>query len=338
MRWHKHRAPWLILIAAAALARAAGAARDASPQLVYGRRYAMGTVYEIAVYSRSRPCAAEAIQAAFRKIVALDRMMSDYDPDSGLSRLDRGARFRAVLVPTDLFRVIQASLAYSRLSEGKYDITVGPLMEIWRRSMSDGTTPTPPEISHAQACTGYRKVRLVPPDRIELHSGCMRLDLGSIGKGYAVDRAVDVLRLFSVHNALISAGASTLYGMGAPPGKNGWLVRLRDPSGRVSPEITLNDESVSTSEQEKTSLIGLDSFAHIVDPQTGRPVRSDLAVSVAARTATAADGLSTALFLTGPQAGARLVRKLRDTAAIWISPAGEVESVSTGPRIVVNAR
>jgi thiamine biosynthesis lipoprotein len=306
-------------------------------QFLYKKKYAMGTVYEIVAYSGSLKTAARAINAAFSEIEVLDHVMSNYDAASDLSRLDRSAHFRLVRVPPDLFRAIQDSLLYSRLSNGKYDITIAPLVDVWKAAMVTGEEPSRAQINRLRKCVGYQKIQLIPPDSIEFHCSCARIDLGSIGKGYAVDRAVQVLRAYGIRNALIDAGGSTLYGMGAPPGQRGWSVRLRDPSGRAAPEVILHNDSVSTSEQEKTSLIEPAKFGHIIDPTTARPLRSDFAVSVVAAAATASDGLSTTLLLLGPKEGSRIVRRLPRTAAIWISPNGERRVTSTGPRILIHS-
>ena len=340
MRWGKGMSGAGIRLALAALAVLSShvvyAAATSSPQFVYEKRYAMGTVYEIVAYSSSLDRASQAMDAAFRRIADLDRMMSNYDTQSDLSRVGRSAHFRAVHVPPDLYRVIQDSLVYSRLSGGKYDITVAPLVDVWKSAMRNGRIPSPARLKQLRACVGYQKVQLIPPGQIELHSPCMRLDLGSIGKGYAVDRAVQVLRSSGIRDALVNAGGSTLYGMGSPPGRHGWTIRLNDPSGQVSPEVTLRDDSVSTSGQEANSLIFAGEFGHIIDPTTARPMRSAYSVSVIARTATAADGLSTTLFLLGPNAGTQVVQKLPDTAAIWISPKGETRLAASGPKILLH--
>jgi FAD:protein FMN transferase len=343
MRWHSAvlrfgTVVWMLPILCAAVCGLNTGQKAASAnesQFLYRKRYAMGTVYEIVAYSPSLHVASQAIDAAFDEIVKLDHVMSNYDEQSDLSRLDRSAHFRVVQVPPDLFRVIRDSLVYSRLSNGKYDVTVAPLVDVWKAAIATGQAPSLAQITRLRKCVGYQKVQLIPPASIEFHNSCMRIDLGSIGKGYAVDRAVEILRAYGIRNALIDAGGSTFYGMGAPPGKNGWSVRLRDRSGRVAPEVILHNDSVSTSEQEKTSLIQRQTFGHIIDPTTARPLRSDFAVSVVAASATATDGLSTTLFLLGPAEGSRVVRKLTGTAAIWISPTGENRVASSGPRIFI---
>jgi thiamine biosynthesis lipoprotein len=311
-------------------------ALGAAQQFIYKKQYAMGTVYEIAAYDPSPERASKAIEAAFHRIVELDHMMSNFDESSDLSRLNRSAHFHAEPVPADLYRAIQDSLIYSRLSGGKFDISVAPLVDAWKAAQTRGQPLSASVIEKLRRCVGYQQIEMIPPNRIEFHSPCLRIDLGAIGKGYAVDRAAEALRSYGLQSALINAGGSTIYALGAPPGQPGWLVHLRDPSRRLDPTVLLQDDSVSTSEQNRSSLIDPEAFGHIINPFTDRPVNATLAVSVVARTAVATDGLSTTLFLMGPQEGGRLVRRLPDVAALWVSPAGKSNWVSTGPQIMMH--
>jgi thiamine biosynthesis lipoprotein len=162
------------------------------------------------------------------------------------------------------------------------------------------------------------------------------MDLGAIGKGYAVDRAAEILRSHGIRNALVDAGGSTLYGMGAPPEQTGWLVHLRDPSGKIDPQVILRENSVSTSEQTPASVLGQVFTGHIIDPSQGLPLRTAYALSAIAKTGTASDGLSTSLLLVGPDRGKPLIAGFGDTAAIWISPGGKTEVATTGPQILTN--
>jgi thiamine biosynthesis lipoprotein len=182
---------------------------------------------------------------------------------------------------------------------------------------------------------GFQRVELIPPNRIKFHSSSVEVDLGAIGKGYAVDRAAAVLRSCGVRRALINSGGSTFYGMGAPPGQAGWLVHLRDPSRHLSPCVLLQENSVSTSEQTSPSLLGMSSYGHIVDTVAGEPSKTILAASVVAETATASDALSTALLIIGPAKGRDLVTRLQNVAAIWVSPEGFLETSTSGPEILI---
>ena len=304
--------------------------------LYHQKKYIMGTVFEIAVYDDSAPRANEAIEMALQEIVRLDWVMSNYKDKSELSALNRNAHSHAQSVSPDLYRVIEESLLYSRLTGGKFDVTVGPLVDRWKTVASGEPAPSPAEQESLRACVGYEKVELTPPDQIEFHSSCLRIDLGAIGKGYAVDRAAEILRSRGIKNALIDAGGSTLYGMGAPPEQSGWSVHLRDPSKKIDPQVILHENSVSTSEQTPASVLGNDFTGHIIDPSQGMPLRTAYAVSAVAKTGTASDGLSTSLLLVGPDRGKSLIESLRDSAAIWISPEGQTTVVTSGPRILTN--
>ena len=225
-------------------------------------------------------------------------------------------------------------MRFSRLSGGKFDISIAPLVDLWKAAIVGEGAPSPAKQQAARACVGYEKIELTPPDQISFHSSCMRLDLGAIGKGYAVDRAAEVLRSSGIRNALINAGGSTILAMGSPPDQSAWLVHLRDPSHQVDPQVMLKDESVSTSEQTARSLLGDDTAGHIIDPETGTPLRTEFAVSVIAQTGTLSDALSTTSLLLGPAKGKGLVQRMPDVSAIWISRDAQMETVTGGPQIL----
>ena len=163
----------------------------------------------------------------------------------------------------------------------------------------------------------------------------MRIDLGSVGKGYALDKAADVLRSHGISRALLNAGGSSIYAMGAPPGQKGWLVHLRDPSNRIDPQVMLADNSISTSEQTPPSMLSQESAGHIIDPDTGVPLKTPFAVSIVAKTGTASDALSTTLLLVGPERGSQIVKGTDEAAAIWIASDGQLKMASSGPQILL---
>jgi FAD:protein FMN transferase len=309
-----------------------------SQHLVYKKKYIMGTVFEIAAYGESAERASSAIDRAFQEIVRMDDLMSNYKPESALSQLNRSAHFHAEKVPSDLYRVVERGVQLSRLSDGKFDITVAPLVNLWKAAMAGDSMPSPEQQRQAQACVGYEKIEFIPPDEIMFQSSCLQLDLGALGKGYAVDRAAEKLHALGIENAFLNAGGSTIVAMGSPPGQSAWLVRLRDPSHKIDPYVMLKNESVSTSEQTTRSLLGHDSAGHIIDPSTGKPIETQFSVSVIAPTGSLSDGFSTTLLLLGPREGKALVNRTRDVSAIWLSPKAEVETATNGPQILFGGR
>jgi len=335
MHWPKLLAVFLL---AAMAALASAQASDSQTFLVHKKKYVMGTVFEIAAYGESQTRLSDAIDLAFAEIVRLDGVMSDYKTDSALSRLNHSSHSSPETIPRDLYRVIDEALRYSRLSGGKFDVTVGPLVNLWKAAMRSGHAPSSADEEKARDCVGYQKIQLLPPDRIQLHSPCVQIDLGGIGKGYALDRAADVLHTRGISRALLDAGGSTIVAMGAPPGESGWLVHLRDPSNKVDPHVMLSGESVSTSEQTPPSLISPERAGHIVDPDKGVPAETHFAVSAVAANGTASDALSTTLLLLGPERGKDLItRNVTGGAAMWVYPGGQTQMVSNGPQILLGS-
>jgi thiamine biosynthesis lipoprotein len=339
MRWNK---PLAVVLLCASVALAAAEASQAAflhenqQPFVHKKKYVMGTVFDIVAYGESPQQASDAVDQAFREIIRLDEVMSDYKADSALSRLNHSSHSRPQSVPPDLYRVIGEALQYSRLSAGKFDVTVGPLVNLWKAAIRGGPTPSAAEEEKVRACVGYQKVELLPTDRVEFHSPCLQIDLGAIGKGYALDRAADVLRAHGISRALLDAGGSTMVAIGTPPGQRGWLVHLRDPSNKVDPQVILLDSSVSTSEQTPPSLLSRESAGHIIDPDSGVPVKTPFAVSAVADTGSASDALSTTLLLVGPEKGKELVKKVAGVAAIWVSADGQTQLISSGPQILLS--
>jgi len=330
MRCDKRQAATLVsFVLIASLIHSSG-----NPVLVYKKKYVMGTIFEIAAYDQSPEHASDAIEKAFQEIVRLDDLLSNFKPDSALSNLNRSAHFHPEEVPSDLYLAIDQAVQFSKLSDGKFDITIAPLVDLWKAALLGEGVPSQAQQEKVRDCVGYKKIQLMPPNRIGFLSSCLQLDLGAIGKGYAVDRAAQVLRVLGVRDALISAGGSTILAMGSPPGQKGWLVHLRDPSRRVDPKIMLKDESVSTSEQTTRSLLGGYSLGHIIDPDTGMPLKTVFTVSAVSKTASASDALSTTLLLLGPEKGRALIKNMAEVSAIWISDEAQVEAVTGGPEIL----
>ncbi|HJW99866.1 MAG TPA: FAD:protein FMN transferase [Terriglobales bacterium] len=282
----------------------------------------MGTTFSIYLYSSDRESASVQFDAAFDEIERVEEALSNYRPTSELSRINRLASKQRVTTDPEVFRVLQSSIEYSRRTGGAFDITVGPLMRAWGFFRANGRYPTAVELSQARAKIGWSNVELDNTGRtITFRAPGMELDLGGIGKGYAVDQVITVLRQAAVTSALIDAGSSTLYALGAPPGKSGWKVIVPKPGQRSQAvsSVFLRDASLSTSgSYEKFFRLNGRTYCHIMDPRTGQPVQGMLQTTVIAPTATDSDALSTAMFVMGPAAGRRFLPSVPNTSAVWV--------------------
>src|SRR4051794_31195452 len=214
---------------------AASAANPATPgqelQRLEKSADAMGSTYSIALYGTDRVKMEAAMDAAFDEVRRLDDLLSNYKPESEWSEVNRYAAQRPVRVSTELFGLLSACLDYSRQSEGAFDITVGPLMKVWGFYKGSGHLPHRPEVLAALTKVGYRHLQLDSSARtVRFDRSGVELDPGGIGKGYGLDRMVDVLRRNGVARALVAGSGSSIYGIGAPPDEpKGWPVKIKDP-------------------------------------------------------------------------------------------------------------
>jgi FAD:protein FMN transferase len=267
-------------------------------------RLSMACVYAIDAYGPDAALLAAAVTDAFDEVDRIDRLMSHYQPDSPLSRLNRDAAGKSVKVDAELFDFIVDAMRYTRQSDGAFDITVGPLMKAWGFFDGEGHIPSDAELEAARRHVGATHVTLNAASRtIRFDQPGVELDLGGIAKGYAVDRAAELLRARGVRAALISAGGSTIFGIGAPPGADAWEVAIQDPvdARRNARMVRLKNRALSVAgSSEKAFDVDGVRYSHIMDPRTGRPVQGVLSVAVLAPSGTMGDALDDALFVLGP--------------------------------------
>lgn len=265
---------------------------------------AMGSSFSLVLFGPDRPGLESAAAAAFAEAHRLDRLLSNYLADSEWSAMNREAASRPVRVTPELFALLSECFEYSRMSDGAFDITVGPLMKVWGFYKGEGSLPKPKEIKDVLNRVGYSHVQLDPGRRtVRFARHGMDLDPGGIGKGYAVDRMVEVLKQAGVRIALVSASGSSIYGLGAPPdAPQGWPVTIRapqDPSA-VATHVLLKDMSLSTSgSYEKFFWAEGRTYSHIVDPRTGHPAQGTSAVSVVAPRTIDSEAWTKPFFING---------------------------------------
>lgn len=296
------RAVLLLLLACARLA--------AGEFLRYeGSLDAMGTSFGLVLYGRDSNRLRSAADQAFEEVRRLEAMLSNYRKESEWSEINREAAERPVVVSDELFRLLSDCLDYSRKSQGTFDITVGPLMKLWGFYKGSGRLPHRAEIRVVMARVGYWNVILDPHNKtVRFAKKGVEIDPGGIGKGYAVDQMAAILKANGLDSALITAGGSSIYAIGAPPGEKGWTVKIRHPRKHEEAvqEVLLRNESMSTSgSYEKFFRAGRRVYSHIMDPRTGFPAQGTLSVSVIAPRTIDSEAWTKPYFILGREWTAR---------------------------------
>ncbi len=244
------------------------------------------------------------------EVQRLDRMLSNYRSDSELSEVNRNAARQPVKVTPELFDLLEKCKQYSAASEGAFDMSVGPLMKVWGFYKGSGHLPSKEEVGRALKKVGYRHMILDREQHtVRFSEPGVELDPGGIGKGYAVDHMVDVLKENGITSALISAGGSSIYALGTPnKDSKGWEIKVRDPknSRKAIEDLYLKDQSMSTSgSYEKFFEADGKIYSHIMDPRTGFPAAGMLSVSVIAPTTLDSEAWTKPYFILGREWAAR---------------------------------
>lgn len=291
---------WLGWLTAAALLASAPAAVTPA-ELYKDARRIMGTFCEVQVYHADADVAHRALAGALDEMARVDRLLSNYDPASELSRMNQHAATAPFHASPELFDFVERSRGYYTSTNGAFDPTVGPLVRAWGFFTAAPAVPTDAAIADARRRSGFDNVVLDAATRtVRYMVEGVEVDPGGIGKGVAVDRAVAVLRAAGIQAALVSAGGSTLYAIGHPPDRDAWRVALRDPIHPDQPLGTaaLRDNAISTSGvTEKFVMVDARRLSHLFDPRTGAPMEGMCQASVVAPDATASDALTKAAFV-----------------------------------------
>ena len=291
----------------------------------------MGTQFTVTVYARDAAGAEAAAGAALDRVEQLNAVMSDYDRTSELSRLSATAGSgRAVKVSDDLWNVLSRAQQMSRRCDGAFDVTVGPIVQLWRRARRNVELPAQRRLDEAMKATGYQHVRLDPANRtVELLRPDMQLDLGGIAKGYAAQAALDVLKSHGLARALVDGGGDMVMGA-APPDADGWRIGIAPlgPDAGPSRYLLLTDVAVATS-GDAWQYVEIDGvrYSHIVNPKTGLGLTDRSGVTVIVRLrdggGAVADALASAVSVLGPKRGLELVESTPGAAALIVRKAGD---------------
>lgn len=277
-----------------------------SPEPVTLSLNAMATRFEIVLCGAEASRLRAAGEEALREIAFLDRQLSFYSSHSEISRINARAGRESVKVEPRLIELLKLACELSHATSGAFDVTIAPLMKAWGLAGQGGRVPTDDCLGTAMDLVGADLIH-IDEDlcTVSFLRDGVKIDLGAIGKGYAIDRAVEVLRDSGVESALIHGGTSTIYAIGATPDGRPWRVAVREPAGKLGSlhsrrEVDLQDCSLSVSAVHGKSFTadGIE-YGHVVDPRTGHPTKAATLAAVLGPSATATDALSTALLVLG---------------------------------------
>ena len=285
----------------------------------------MGVRVRIILYAPDESTAMRACEAAFNRIAQLEDIMSDYRPSSELMQLCARAGGPPVKVSDDLFFVLQYAQALSKRTNGAFDVTVGPYVQLWRQARKTGRLPSTEALQSARKLVGWWKMRLNSEAKtVQLLVPGMQLDLGGIAKGYILDCALATLKKHGIASALIEAGGDIVVG-DAPPGERGWRIEIANASPDKRMVILANSAISSSGDVEQYVEFNGKRYSHIVDPRTGLGLTTRIAVTVIAPNGITSDSLATALCVLGEEEGMKLIRSIPGVRA-YIRKASEMPS------------
>lgn len=304
-----------------------------------GVRVVMGTLAHVIAVATDSDTAKQCIEAAFTEIEKIDELMSDYRNDSEIGELNREGFKRAVKVSKSTFEVIQRSIEFSKLSGGAFDVTVGPLVDLWRAAQNANILPAYAELEEVCSRVGYDKLILDANETsVRFAADGMRVDLGGIAKGYALDKAIEAMQKAGATGAMVEIGGDVRC-FGAPPRRQEkWLVGLQDPGviknsvsgGDILLVLDLANAAVATSgDYRRFVVIRGKTYSHVLDARTGFSSRGLASVTVISPNSTDADALATVVSIIGAEKGIALIETIPDTEAILITSAPQQKLIQT---------
>ena len=270
----------------------------------------MGLPVRLVLHGVDEPLARHAARAAFERIAALDRIMSDYRPDSELRHLERGAG-RFVVVSADLYSVLRRAIEIAQSTDGAFDPTVAPFVKLWREARRTGRMPGEAALAAARTKVGWQHIRFDDVGTaVRLDRPGMALDLGGIAKGYILQQALQTLRGFGVTRALVESGGDMVVG-DPPPGRTGWTIRTDGADAALASRASnLTNAALATS-GATVQFVEIDGvrYSHVIDPRTGLGVTNPRIARVIAGDGATADALATALTVLEPVAAGAVLRR-----------------------------
>lgn len=290
--------------------------------------YTMGSSLEIRLYTDDKDLFYNITEDSIKRADEINNLFSNYTDDSILAGVNSRAGSMPVEVPPEFSKLTRSAIYYSELTNGAFDITVGNMFELWKGKAEKNQLPEKSEIEAAFKCTGYGNIK-ISQNTISYGSSCLKMDYGAIGKGYVVDEILEIIRSKGIQQAIINFGGN-IYSLGSPADQEYWEIGINNPSehGKTLTTIGLKDYGIATSgDYEKYFEIKGKRYSHIINPVTGMPVKNISSVTVAAKSATEADALSTAFSVMGLEKTKEFIQKRPDIAVMFVEKKGDESEI-----------
>lgn len=260
-------------------------------------RPAMGTLLDVTLYAETERAAEDALEISFALAADLETIFTSYDPASPLNRLNAEAGLGPVSVPGALSAILQDARALGGETRGAFDVTVGPLIGLWRDAERDDRIPSDAVVDAVRRKVDVAALAIDGQGRVDLPRGSA-VNLGGLAKGWALDRIEERLRARGVEHALLSFGGSSVLALGTAPGEGAWNVLIRSEAGTVIGVVSLRDRHLSVSESlGQSSTIGDRRFGHVIDPRSGWPIEAERLAAAVSTQGARAEAWSTALLI-----------------------------------------
>lgn len=303
-----------------------------------GQRVLMGTFVRIIAVAENKTIARKSIEAGFEKIKMVDDLMSTYKEQSEISAVNNKAFENPVKISQPFMDVLLKSIEYSKLTDGAFDVTVGPIEKMWHDAEKAEKLPTAEQMDLAKAKVGYEKLTIDPDNMtVQFANEGMRIDLGAIAKGYAIDLAVQAMQEAGAAGAMVDAGGDIRCWGQYQPGKDKWMVGLQDPTkadqaglmSAVMLVLKLDNMAVATSgDYQRFELVEGKKISHIINPESGAEAKGLTSVTVICDNAADADALATSVSVLGVEKGLKIIESRDNTEAILIE-SGSAELIKS---------
>jgi len=285
---------------------------------------AMGTVVEIILMGGDEEASKKAALQAFMEIKRIEQLMSPWIESSDISRINRSAGKEWVKVFPETFDVIKKAKEISELSKGVFDISIGPLTQLWRKAREKKLPPSIEEARGRLDLVNFKNIGIDPEGKVLLKKKGMEIDLGGIAKGYAVDKAFELLRSLGYKNLIVNAGGDLR--VGGLKNDQPWSIGIPDPreSQKIMAKVSVSDSAIATSgDYEKFFIYQGKRYHHILNPKTGFPTDECQSVTIICKDGMKADALATAVFVMGPKKGYSLCRRMEGVDCLILASEGK---------------